>query len=121
MSKKTKPLPTKILSPLEVHQFIERDPCVHMVVLSLLAGRPWATTRFPMYQGYITKLRLAYDKEDMGEFLRILTIYFAAAYTLIPNIPNPENGNYAVQQIGDLIKKYGVRQVGKCILARMLG
>jgi hypothetical protein len=113
--------PAAHLQPLEIERLISGDSAVHLTIASLLAGKPWATTRFPGYSMYLTKLRLAYDKADAEEFLRLLSCYFVDAYRSAPYMPIPQRTETAYKQLGRLVERYGVRQVGKCILARMLG
>jgi hypothetical protein len=104
----------------QIRRTIEQSACVHLAVASLIAGRPWATTRFPTYPRYLSTLRLAYEQDMPNQFMEILVSYFADAYRFVPYIPIPERGRDACQQIAGLIEKYGVRLVGGTILARML-
>jgi hypothetical protein len=117
MPRKTKEVK---LSASEIQRIITQQDSIRLAIMTLLAGKPWATTRFPGYYGHITKLKLAHDQQRADNFVNQLSAYFADAAKLIPYVPNTARGQKACLEIANLVSKYGVRQVASTILARMI-
>ena|SRR2546430_311335 len=99
---------------------IEGDPAIHLTIVSLARGKPFATTRFPGYSGYITRMCSAYGQENTKWFLDLLTAYFEDAYKHVPHIPTSDRARQACGQIEKLINTYGVKAVGGCLLAQII-
>lgn len=123
--KKTMVLPETIqeskLSEQDMRRIIEKNEQVHLAIAVLIHGRTYATTRFPHYSGFLTKLRIAYNMADEENFLFFLQHYFEQARRHIPQVPIKRKTDRIVEEVKRLIGLYGVQPVAACLLARMFG
>lgn len=107
------------LSERDIRRIIERNEEVHLAIAILVHGKTYATTRFPHYSGFLTKLRIAYNTEDEESFLFFLQNYFELARTFIPQVPIKRKTDKIMEEVKRLIGLYGVKPVAACLLARM--
>ena len=109
------------LSERDTRRIIERNEQIHLAIAVLIHGKTYATTRFPHYSGFLTKLRIAYNTANEEEFLFFLQHYFEQARKHIPQVPIKRKTDKIVEEVKRLIGLYGVQPVAACILARMVG
>jgi hypothetical protein len=109
------------LSEQDTRRIIERNEQIHLAIAILVHGRAYATTRFPHYSGFLTKLRIAYNMADAESFLFFLQLYFEQARKHIPQVPIKRKTDRIVEEVKRLIELYGVKPVASCLLARMVG
>jgi hypothetical protein len=109
------------LSEADMRRIIEKNEKVHLAIAVLVHGKTYATTRFPHYSGFLTKLRVAYENKDAQSFLFCLEIYFEHARKYIPQVPVKKKTDEIMGEMRRLVGLYGVQPVATCILARMVG